>query len=474
MMPAVPQWFASRVRGVLRAGRGGRAGGEVHPGILALADQIVYSAATFLSGMIIGRACSKGQFGAYMLGMNVVLFLIALQQSLIVTPYVIYVPRLQGRAQRRYTGSVLIHQGGLCALAVAALVALSAVMYLAAAGSEFVPVAAALAAVAAFLMFRDYARQVCFAHLRIDVALGIDLLSGTVQVGALLALSRLGLLTAGVACWTVGLAAGLAVAGWLVWMRGRYSLQLSAALADFRGNWAFGKWLFAGGLVWAVTTYLYPWALVWFHGTAAGGTWAACFGVVGLANPIVLGVQNFLGPSIAHAYAESGAQNLRRHALRAMTTSAVVLAPLLLLYLLCGGRLVTMVYGAKYAGNQLLVAVLGVNLLIGTLVFAFSRALFVLERASWDFLANVVGLLTLLVAGLGLAAGFGPLGTACGMLLCSATSAVVRIAAFFYYCRSTPAGPSPEIPAAAGEPLGLLPPPPDGLTAAAPVERMVW
>lgn len=46
---------------------------------------------------------------------------------------------------------------------------------------------------------------------------------------------------------------------------------------------------------------LYAWIVAAFHGTASAGSWAAALGVMTLINPLMLGVQNYLGPRIMHA-----------------------------------------------------------------------------------------------------------------------------------------------------------------------------
>ena len=86
----------------------------LHQGIISLADQAVASATNFLTGVIIARTCSKEQLGLYMLGFSLILLMTDFQTSLITTPYMVYSPRLKGRAHALYTGSTLIHQLAFC------------------------------------------------------------------------------------------------------------------------------------------------------------------------------------------------------------------------------------------------------------------------------------------------------------------------------------------------------------------------
>src|ERR1035437_4034789 len=76
-------------------------------GVLSLVDQGVVSATNFLTGVIIGRACSKEELGLYMLGFSLILLVTGLQTTLICTPYMVYAPRLKGSAHALYTGSTL-------------------------------------------------------------------------------------------------------------------------------------------------------------------------------------------------------------------------------------------------------------------------------------------------------------------------------------------------------------------------------
>ena len=85
---------------------------------------------------------------------------------------------------------------------------------------------------------------------------------------------------------------------------------MSESLADLKKNWVFGKWVFASGLVWAVSMNLYPWFLAYFHGAASTGVWAACLGVVSVGNPALLGIQNLVGPKIAHCIRDSGPEGV--------------------------------------------------------------------------------------------------------------------------------------------------------------------
>jgi O-antigen/teichoic acid export membrane protein len=288
----------------------------------------------------------------------------------------------------------------------------------------------ALVLAIAFIMLREHARRVSFARLKLKTAFIFDTCIAVSQIVGLLVLARFGLLSASRAYWVIGSVCGIAVLGWLWSDRGFYDPQISESLADLKKNWILGKWVFASGLVWAVSMNLYPWLLAAFHGVASTGVWAACLGVVAVGNPALLGIQNLVGPKIAHVYAAKGHRALHRLVLKIAILVALPMSLLCLVMFVWGGHLLTLLYGRQYAGNSAVVAILAVNLLVAALGFPFSRALFAVDRARVDFLVNFTALFIMVTLGLWLVRAFGPLGAAVGLLGASFTTSAVR-AGFF-------------------------------------------
>ncbi len=421
---------APSLRSWIRAGISLLSRPTTRKGVITLADQVVASATNFLTGVIIGRACTKEQFGLYMLGFSIILFVMSLQTSLILTPYMVYSPRLKPGEHARYTGSTLIHQLGLSAFAIVALAAGGVALSFGIGPQGLAPVVWTLVVVITFILLRENIRRISFANLCFKTALILDSGVAVVQICGLLLLAYLGLLSASMAYWVVGLACGFAAVGWIVRMRTTFALQFTRAISDLVQNWTFGKWVFASGLLWTLSMGLYPWILTAFHGTASTGVWAACFGIAAIGNPLLVGMQNILGPKIAHSYAEGGALALRRFVFKASAVFSLLITPFCVALLVFGGSLVVIIYGDKYAGNGLVVSVLALNLMVSTVTFSFSRALFAMGRADVDFAVNFVSLFVLLTLGLWLVKAFGPLGVACGLLAGNTAASAVRYLLF--------------------------------------------
>jgi O-antigen/teichoic acid export membrane protein len=401
-----------------------------HQGIISLADQAVVSATNFATGVIIARTCSKEEFGLYMLGLSLILLVTDLQTSLISTPYMVYAPRLKGAAHALYTGSTLIHQLAFSFFTMLALLGVAFAVTIGVGPRGLGPVIWALVAMIGLITLREFARRVCFARLKLWTAFLFDTCIALVQVSSLLVLARFGLLSASRAYWVIGSACGIAILWWFWSDRGFYRLRMGESLPDLKKNWVFGRWVFASGLVWAVSMNLYPWFLAAFHGTASAGVWAACLGVVLVGNPALLGIQNLVGPKIAHVYAAAGPKAVRRLVLKITAAISLPVSLLCLALIFWGGRLMTLLYGRQYAGNGLVVAILAVNLLVGAAAFPFSRALFAIERADLEFLVNFAALFMMITLGLWLVRTFGPLGAAIGFLGANFVTSTVRAGVF--------------------------------------------
>lgn len=398
--------------------------------VVALVDQGVVSIANFLTGLIVGRICSKEQFGLYMLGFTVVTMSMSLQDSLILTPYTIYSPRLKGRELSRYAGGTFVHQVFFSIGVVLLLLGFCVAVPFGIGPPDFAPVAKALLFAAGFVLLRNYARRVSFAALKMGEALVLDTVVSILQVGGLFVLFRYGILSASSAYWATGAACAAGGLSWMAARRGGWSLGDAAPVSALRQNVSTGLWILASGLLWTTVISVYPWLLAAFHGTAAAGVWAACFGMIAFCNPLFLAMQNSFSPKIAHAFADGTADAFRRYSLRTTSIFGVVLAPFCVVLFFFGGDLVPVVYGGKYAGNGPVVSLLALDFFFSALTFPLSRALFTAGRADVDFKINLVMVLCLLAFGIWIVRSFGPVGAASSLVVTDGICFSIRYAAF--------------------------------------------
>jgi len=404
-------------------------GSTTRKGIVALADQGIASATNFLTGVIIGRTCTKEEFGLYMLGFTIMWFVIDLQGSLITSPYTVYSPHLKGRLHRQYAGSTLIHQLVLSGLVVIALITLAPLVSLAIGRQDIMLVMWSLSGVITFINLKEYIRRFCFAELRMNDALVLDFCVGIVQIGLLLFLAHFRFLSANHAFWAIGISCGIVSMIWLILSRKAFNVRRKQAISDFARNWAFGKWVFSGDTVLSVSQRSYPWFLAFFQGTAATGIFAACWGVVSLVNPLLLGVGNYLGPKTVRAYAK-GIGELRQLVFRGTIFLTGTMFLFCIFIVIFGGQLTALIYGSEYVGNGLIVILLALSISASAIAWPTSYALWAMERPDINFKANLLALGVTLTLGLWMVKSLGLLGIGYGLLIGNSAASAARYAAF--------------------------------------------
>lgn len=394
----------------------------------ALLDQGIVSITNFSSGVIIGRLAGPDELGLYSLGFTLVLLLTTLQDTLTTAPYMVYSPRLSPEERRYYFGSTLAHQLAISFASTILLAFATLLLFIFQPNYRIGTVLLSLSTVLFFITTREYLRRIYFANLDMQLPLFFDAFSSVIQLTTLLLLAKTDRLSAVTAYWAIGFAASIILVFWARSVRTRCQIAIFRVREDFRHNWSFGRWLLISAALFALTMNVYPWLLTMFHGTASAGVWAACMGLTALGNPILLGMQNVIGPRIFHAYANGDLQSLKKAVNSSATIFGITLAPLVVLLVAIGGILVAWIYGDAYFGNGTTVAVLSCNMLLTAVIFPFSRAIFALGRTDLDLRINIIGLIPLVTVGIFLTWKFGPLGAACSLLLSNVFSSIIRLA----------------------------------------------
>jgi O-antigen/teichoic acid export membrane protein len=401
-----------------------------HKAMIAVLDQIIVSATSFLITIVVGRNCGKEELGLYTLGLSIVLFAVTIQNSLILIPYSVYAPRLKDNEIKVYSGSSLFHQIGLSLIVVSSLLIYLTLFSFNAGIRELKPVVQVLSVTIAFILFREYIRQLTFAYLQTFGALFFDLSVATLQLAGLFVLVFYKILSARWMFLISGLSCSMVVISWFFLKHNDFILIPSKAIAHLKHNWSFGKWQFASSLAYSMSMQLYPWILAVLYGSAATGSFAACMGTIYLANPFILGMSNYLGPRASHSFAIGGIKDLRQTVARGTLFFAVTISLFCILMLLWGGVIITFLYGKAYSGNGLVVGVLALSQLASALTFPVNQGLLAMGRSDVGFKSYILALIVMLIGGFWLVKYFGPVGAAWGLLTANVTASTFRFIAY--------------------------------------------
>ncbi|HEX4147753.1 MAG TPA: lipopolysaccharide biosynthesis protein [Pirellulales bacterium] len=407
-------------------------------GTLSLVDQAIVSATTFATSVIIGRLCLKEELGIFSLALSIVYLARGVQEQVISAPYVVYCHGRRGAAASLYSGSSLVHQIILSALAMLLLLGVLGLLSLGIGPPELAPAVWLLIAVLPLLQLREFIRRLAIAHLEIVSATAIDLAVSVLQISGLVALAWFGRLTVVSAYATMGLACALASGLWFLLSKRPWRFAWSHAVDDWRHNWGFGRWALVSHMIGFTMPMMMPWVVTGICGAAEAGILAACTSIVGTASMFMTGLALYITPRAARGYAQGGAAELRRVLRTASTIYLGVLGSFALTVLVGGNWLLAFAYGEKYAGYGPVMTLLAFGMLAGSMGLSVGIGLWAIDRPQANLAADVCTLVVTLAIVVLLLEPLGVLAAALGDAVGRVAGSSVRYVTLRQLLKSSP------------------------------------
>jgi O-antigen/teichoic acid export membrane protein len=405
-----------------------------HRAFAALLDQGAVSSASFGTGILLSRAFAgpeRGQLGLYYLAVAIGILIMEVQNALVSTPHMVTAPTLKSDLLLGFNGSALIHHAAL-SVVITVVLAVFAMVAPAMGLASHQPMLVACAVTAGALGLRNFARFLNFALHRPHIACVADWVVTILQLLGIVVLGRLHFLSAWSAVGVIG-AASLAGGGLALFLsRTHLRVNPSQAWGDFRDNWRLSRWVFGSGIVWNLGTNFYPWMIDTFSSVLQTAVWGNCNTVSSLGNPLLMGLQNWLAPAVAHAYTDRSRERFRSYVFRAALLFAALLPVMLLALFFISNPLLHRVYRDLTANTLMLVLVLAAGSVVQSASFVISRGLFSLGRGDLDLWANVVPVVVLLLAGYFLVHRYGAFGGAMSLLIAQVLATGVRAVMFWF------------------------------------------
>lgn len=375
----------------------------------ALVAQGLISVTRLLTSMSVGGRFGSGseeQLGYYSTAFGVLMIYVALFEAFITTPLTIFSQRHAKEDRSIFSGHML-----WCAVCFLGLLfALSGLYAICEFQFQLLPKPLAITIVvvsvlAPLQLLREFARRWLLANLRTQPAAMLEIVFSLLFLVGLVALIQQDRITA-VAVFVLAGAVnfiGLAVWWWLY--RSEFSSDASGRSQQIAANLRYGRWVAGENVCSAATMYFWSWYLMLKIDERAAGVFFACFTVVLLANPFLLGVASILAPKSAAAYNQDQWRGLIRELVKFAALILFVLTAFSALLLWFGAPITNLFFGPKYdayfsehyGGTNQITGVLSIAMPLMGLSYVSAYGLLAINRPADNFYSALLALCVLVI-----------------------------------------------------------------------------
>ena len=406
----------------------------IHVGRWAAIDQIIFSAANFLTTVLVGRYSGTHELGQYAVAMSVVHLATATQRALVSSPYTYLKTHAKGRRRDFSRGSALVLAASITGAAAIA-VAICSVPF-----SEIglLSIGGACAIVLWCWGLRDFCRRLMFADHSFREATCFDAAVVLLHVTLMFAFIASSQLTATTVLISLAAACGLATFVWLAFRRGLFKIHRRQIFQDVVSSWKFGRWGALSEINFALQDVGVQAILALCAGLSATGIYAASMSLVRLANPLVHAVSNAVGPLSARALQSGGIKQLSAGVMRVTRLMSAAMTIYIVGLGLAGRFGLALIYGDEYQQYASILIPLSVSVALTAVSLAPAKAISALELPRLNFWANLASLVVTLALAWVSFDGFGVYGVAYSVFAGSLIAAALKWRSYFQLTRSSP------------------------------------
>ena len=395
--------------------------GLLRGSLWALADHALISFVNFATALLVARATTPSEFGAFALAYGAILLADDVQSALVTQAHNVLSHTTGGR-YASYTLTTGVQQIALAAALCAIPIGLSLGPFAGTTGTATLLLWLGLAILTG--QPQEYARRVLYSERRTRGALANDLIAYGAQLVLVVVLDAGGTLSASGAFASMAIAALVAVIVGAVQLR--ESLRGRIDLAYVAENWRFGRWLLAGALTSWFSIQAYAYIVAASLGLAAAGVLKAADI---LLRPINLGIvlmDSVLLVEFGRAAAEPIPDLRRRVALTYRWTVGPAVAYCLLVGI-AATPLLKLVFRGTYDGTEPVVWLLALFYVLRYAGQVLSIALRARRMNRPMFDGALYATLFTLVLGWTFIVSWGVLGAAAAMVVSMAINDATRL-----------------------------------------------
>ncbi|GBE43909.1 polysaccharide biosynthesis protein [bacterium BMS3Bbin10] len=374
----------------------------------ALADQAIVSGASFITTVLIARYLGMEEFGRFALAWLGVFFAQNLQIALVVAPMMTIGPKQPGSQRSTYTGSVILQQGVIAA-ATTGVVYFSVVL-----ADLFAPewrlgtVVVPLTVLVLVGQCAEFLRRYYFTFNRARISFTIDFARYGSQTVFLLGLCEGFVVEASISAvlYAMAVAALIGLILGLLFF-GPVSFQASNMRRTLSRHWYFARWLIPTAVAnWCRENFVYT-AIAATLGLSAVGALRAAQQLVRMVNVPIQGFDNIVPMRAGAAFAGEGFGGLVDFVDGFVLRYTAAISAMLLVIAIFGNFLLTLIYGAEYAGYEHLVAAYAAIIFLYLVRNVLATMLRAMETTIFEFYASISGAVLVTAGSLPLVRAFG-------------------------------------------------------------------
>lgn len=389
--------------------------GKLKNSVLALSDQVVVSAGSFLSGIIICRNTSEADFGVFCLAWSIIMFLRVVQERMIAAPYLAYTFRPSFN-RKTYRGSSISHQAFFAALISCIVMASAMVAWILGYEAGHAWQAPSLVFALFFSLARDQMRAVSFTDFTFLRLLVLDISVVATQLLGLLILVRLDFFSLTSANLTLGFGCISPFVAWLWLTKSQYSFEVKAIVSDWYHNWNYAQWLVGSRVLGIAPMVLVPLLIVRHEGDEGNAIYGVCCSLVGVSAMFASGFNNLFQSRTVLELQRNGIRGMLIAIGESMVVVSVVLTCLSGVFLFWGGNLLA-IFGSQYTSFGFLTFLLSVSTLVVSFSAIFGYGLAALQKSRDFFWGEVSCGIVSIVSALLLLPNYGLNGAAYATIL---------------------------------------------------------
>ena len=345
---------------------------------------------------------SVADLAYYDAAFGIMLLFVALHEAFVTTPLTFFNHREKKTVERNFAGKMLRLSLIFSAFAlVGVLVVIWYQISLVGVSSGFMWAMVALAALLPFQMIKEFSKRWLLANLQVRQSTVLELgfaASFAVLIATLIYFAKVNAATV----FGITLISNvICLVGWWTVYGKSFSMVGEGLKDQAVDNFSYGKWIAGENVCSVLMMYFSQWFLISKIGQEEAGIYSACYTIVFMANPFLLGVSGLFAPRSAQVFSKQGWKGMFPILLSYGAFMTFVLVCFSGILFLFGDSLTTLAFGDEYGdyfdanngGSNTITFLLSLSMPCFGLSFLLTCCILAADKPIYSFYAAVVGML---------------------------------------------------------------------------------